>query len=492
MDPKYDTLDNLFRKHLSDETPDNQWNVPEDNIFQKAIAQVDISRRKNYKVFTWLFLMMGVLMFLIVHEYRSVIKFRDLKQYTTRLEKIIQNEKKPIANKSAQTAAEPFLIDMKEGSSSSLRHIMQEVPSGVQKKESILDSKDAVGYGITKKGYETSSQTTRQDMVSGTNAEDVLEPSPRLNNASHVEENSTKQKLKISFTERLPMLPNSIVIPQREISEISVLPKTTISPTEKSNTTPWTIALLYGGNASWLTMRNVPFAMESKLTKYTNAQLSTGIHSWIQKKLSNRWSAAMGLGYQSYRNESELVNTMYYDEEKEIITSTGDPVYQTDVDMSNPLGEHRSITNVPLGQAMHQNDVILENLYIRQAFTVASFELGLDYTLWRTENIVLALGSGINYNVKVSMENDFDVNLFADGFEHHYQENVRAIGGFNDTFVAAHIRFMTAIKLDNHWSILAETRYGQSITSLRDSWPASGPQTYLHSLNVSLGLSYHF
>ncbi|MDQ3017273.1 MAG: hypothetical protein M3R25_11220, partial [Bacteroidota bacterium] len=296
----------------------------------------------------------------------------------------------------------------------------------------------------------------------------------------------------LSITDKLPATPSSINVEERIIPALNIAPDITNRQAENNNLHSWSVGLVGSVNSSWLTMSHVPVSMERQLSKYDNAQTSSGFKAFGRKNLSDRWSLSIGMGYNKYKNQSEVVNTLYYDKNNEIITSGGEYIYNADLEMANPLGDHRSITKIILGQIMNQNDLITENLFIRQAFAVATFDLGLDYRLVNHKKFGLYTGAGIAYNVNIALKNEFDVTLSADGFNHHYQEAVNTLAGFRNTFASAYVKLAGDYQLHDRCSLFLETKFGQSIGSLRDSWPASGPKTYLNELNISIGAAYHF
>ncbi|MEO6131335.1 MAG: hypothetical protein ABIQ02_05775 [Saprospiraceae bacterium] len=493
MEPKYDRLDEFFRKQLSDTTPDASWNVPDDSIFENAISQVPVPSGKKKRRFVLFFLGLGVLMVFMIHEYTSAHKFDQLKLYTTKLEQIIQKSKEnsPAGSfiYSAQNSNDPEKTDL---SKASTIDAIQKMPSNPQIKASKIVTSNQSGMVMSKDGFNASSPRSYSGFQSVPFTTHLQDEDALIRDNATLAQQLQVQHRQLSLTDKLPAIPSSINVTERIIPALNIVPDLAICHAEKNNVHTWSVGLLGNVNSSWLTMSHVPVTMEKQLTKYDHAQTSSGIQAFVLKNLSDRWSLSFGLGYNQYKSKSEFVNTLYYDENNEIITVSGDHIYNADLEMTNPLGAHRSRTNIILDQSMHQNDLITENMFIRQTFTVASIDLGMDYRLVRDKKFGLYTGAGIAYNVNMALKNEFDVTLSANGFNHHYQEVVNTLGGFRKTFASAYFKLAGEYQLHDRWSLFIETKFGQSIGSLRDSRPASGPRTFLNDLHLSIGAAYHF
>ena len=468
-----DKLSEYFKKQLEDYSPDPNWNVPSDQLFDAAIS--DIPSAPTYKrylpLLLLLFIPIGLFIFGIAtfhsHENQKV-ELANLQQKIAQLDE--DNKRLNTALTNSNASFEKITLEnerLKKEISEQKTAINPNLSSNIKADKPIPGSYRAVeSFDNSKTSAQISETlTVIEDDLSNSNIE--VEERGLLTT-----ENIQSLTIKPQFTNAKYLLNEEIAIEEKQ----------------GRSTPQWRYNIAMVNNLSWLSMTDVPAQSESALTEYDKAHGCYGLKVGTEYLFNPRWSVYADLSFNRYQNRSSLQTDLFYDKTKE----NGEMV-ELELDIMNPFGSYYSPASFRVDSEINQNDLMQERANIRQHLSTLSLNVGLNYRVMETKKVNIAFGGGLGIVNKLSLKNEFDISLLHnDELKVNYLDETKELKGVNNHFVTGEVKASLEYKISNQSGLFIESTYLQSLTSLRDSWPASGPKTYLHSFNLATGLKFNF
>jgi hypothetical protein len=489
-----DNLNNFFRKNLEDYSPDASWNVPNDDVFINAIETVNKDSKPNRKLIL-LFLFFGFIAAFTLFEINRENKIDSLETTIVNLEEQIEElnhqnneDEENIMQSDNSIKSIDQNVDQKHANSSNV------------KKEIAISNSSPESHSIT------------HHQIINDNLEVVIpEVDPKVDELINDDFKSVTPSYISSLLskptepteESLAANPKNIL---RQLLAINQIPKQItsllgntieknidLSPyildKENINHNKWTIGAAFINNISWLSMTNVPAASENALTAYDQTHHCSGFKIAAEYQINKKLSVYGDVGYEGYKNQSDLNTDFFYDEK---YVNSND-IFETEIDLLNPLGDFSSLATFRVHASMNQNDVIVEETKIKQSLNVLTLKSGINYTLFDSKKVFAKVGLGVGIAAKTKLNNEFNVSLYNNNeLMTNYSEETESMKGVNNFFIMGEAKATLGYKLSDKFNITLESAYNRSLSSLRDSAPANGPQTYLHALSLSTGISYNF
>jgi hypothetical protein len=240
-------------------------------------------------------------------------------------------------------------------------------------------------------------------------------------------------------------------------------------------------------------MKNIPENPGANLYAYDNDQPGAGVYAFIEKPLSKRFSIQAGLGYQYYQNQSILENQFLFDEDNVTMTSGGEEIYQTPLNVINPLGDYSTMIGFRVSDEMQQNDIISEYTSMKQNLHIVHLDLGLGYQVISIDRFDISIGAGLGLGYLAGLKNDFSISCYHNGeLQNSQTESPKNLSDSQKWYGQAIGKINVMYHLNSNTGLMLESQYRSGITSLRRGTEVNGSQTYIHALGLSVGLSHSF
>lgn len=526
MENNYNKLDDFFKKQLADETPDPSWNVPDDSLFENAMYSVN-TRRKNQSK-KYILILLPILILLSVgtiglYEYNRFNKINELNLKVAALENTLSSINTPsnsVEDKQiSKFSNDSFANKLNKNSDGKLRINEAEVKPFVQmnkvdysvnmlkksanpwtfeKEKPLLNLKNP-GVSIKTKslnnlyiniasGEVVNSVSKTIDWV----APDEIPhetSSNSLLSAMEANEEAINERSSLSI-DGISIL-NGNLLPISKIA-LSFPPlATTETVMAKSDFPKWSSTVAISANNSWLTMANIPLGDMESVKGYDKGHFCGGANLGLSYNFSKKWRLDALVSYNKYRNNSRSSYAFFADENEILTNSSGEKMYFSDLIVMNAIGEYSSPIMFRVDDDMVENELIQESAIISQNLDVLGLNLGLSYGIFHLNRLNIYGGAGMGFNSILRLENTFDVSLFMDDkLMYNYKEETMALEKINTFYFSAYLKAGIDYKIARKWTINWENNYNSGFSSLRDSAPNPGPQTYLHAFHSALGIRY--
>ncbi len=541
MEDKQNKLDRFLRRLLNDTSEDQNWNVPDDAIFEKAMRTVVNEKKKKRK--TWLLIPLFLLSGLVVNEY---LHNRQIKMLEGKINHLEDSLSVASQNEDAITSA---LLNNQGGESTpstifsnGSQHI-QATPSGdaiPSSTESNLNiaiptSPLSSTAGNTSKVRTIQNTQTKPNPIapetdpSFLQAQSLTSPIARPANALSTlpvpektitddpSGNNTTNPLTDENGKAGDVAPKALSgitsadhwmtapIPSLDVKGLVVetnLPLVLhVTPDNEQglvqlnppSNSVMRYGLLVGTNQSWLTMKNIPLNEDAYLHDYENSHPGTSLYGFVNKSISSKFSWQTGLSYQVYQNRSILESQFLFDSDHIVQAPNGDAMYQTQLDLINPLGDYTAPLEFRVTDQMEEEDVLEEYTTIEQTLQSVMMDLQVRGTILTVKNLRISLGTGLGLAYRSGLKNTFNVSTYHNNILQKTQTeapdhltNVRRwyaqwLGNINLEY-----------HLTNRFGFILATQYNRGLTSIRHTPNTTGPLTFVHAFSVSAGLTHNF
>lgn len=499
MKKENQNIDEYFKKKLDQDVFPEGWNVPSDEIFSAAISDINAAkgnsnRRKLFILFIVLF---GLSLFSIYgYNYwfassnNSSISSEDLQiaEFQTKIETL---ESEVLALKNAQTS---------EGQNASTESQLNQVEnnqesshtiSGVKSKNEIIQLSQTENYN-NRQNFTTNEELEERSGVQLEISTEIKDDSSS-DNANFIvslqddQNDDTKWNSSLLSRHRLELLsrkydPKKIVL---------TLPSVVENNKESIDRSDWSIQALTGINLSWMAMDNIPVGEMDALTEYDQAHVCTTNQLSLVYEPISRWNFNIDLGFSRYLNRSVANYNLFFQEDQVSIDNQGYKRYETEVEMMNPVGSYGAMIRFDVEADMQQNELIKESINTTQQLDYLSLGLSANYTLLNRGNWNLYGGLGATLWQNIRTNSSFEVSLYMkDELKYESIETTNNLSNVNSRFVSLSGQVGAIYDLTSSLSLIINTTYQHGITSIRNSSPAPGPQTFLHALQPLVGVRY--
>ncbi len=523
MDDKHNNLDDFLRDQLNDGSENPSWNVPGDHVFENAINALPEKKKNNRR--GWIILPLLFLVVFIGREYMHLHQVNKLETKITSLEE----------SASSQSSSNLIESDLADNKNSSLLTIESE--QGVTALSALDQSNtNSSAINIENSLTRTSSSTSNNSvdikqklvLADPINNKGIALSSPHIrvgNNLPTINLNPTKSSNQSSFsltsnvenqtnaildseensnttmgdafklwiTPQLYALPISGIKLNFDSHEILVSTAPNINKTRANKFTPMRYGVLIGGNQSWLTMKNIPANPNMKLYDYDNNQSGSGAYAFIEKPLSNKLSIQAGMGYQQYRNQSVLEDQFLFDNNSVTVMPDGTSMYQTSIDVINPLGDYSTMLSFRISDQMEENDIIKEYTSMKQKLNTVHFDLSLGYKILSLDRFDFSLGAGLGVGYLGGLKNEYSISGYHNAvLQSTTTENPNRLSDSQKWYGQAIGKINITYHLTDHLGLLLESQYRGGINRMRRGTEDNGSQTYIHAFTFSAGLSHSF
>jgi hypothetical protein len=542
MEDKFNKLDNFLRRHLHDASENQNWNVPDDAIFEKAMRTVAEGNKKKRR--GWILIPLLFAGALIVGEF--IVHNREVKALQGKITNLENNLARESADPELTSATSPNLQDENLTQPSASPNLNQETtnpvssgghtPStnqtpnantafsthGAKPSGGSLSNSSSVDHGSAKHNPESSSTKNSNNSgqektaMGGTANTKAL---PAASATAHSERNnptlgtasspipaggSTNEELsneQISentlaagwVTNPIGILSKSGVEKEETVVLIPLSDPTVSTPAKSNPLYVMQFGLLLGANQSWLTMKNIPPGGSANLYAYDNSQPGFSMNAFVNKPFSPKFSWQAGLGYHVYNNKSVLEDEFLLDMDNVTPMPNGELMYQSDYNLVNPIGEYSMLLEFRVSDQMHENDTVVEYTTIEQTFQSVMLDLGVQYDVLTLGDFKISLGTGLGLGYRAGLKNAFNVSTYHNDI---LQKNEMETPDYLNMVNRWHLQWLGNVNFTYYptrrLGIILATQYNTGLTSIRDGGSANGPLTFLHAFSLSAGVTHSF
>lgn len=541
MEDKHNKLDRFLLRHLNETSEDQNWNVPDDAIFEKAMRAVANEKKKTRK--TWLLIPLFLLSGLAVNEYLHNRQIKMLEGKINHLEDSL----------SAASQSEDVITSDQRNSQGGESTLSTISSNGIQPIQ-VLPFYDAIPHSTAsnlKDALPTSPLNTADGTTStvGTIQNKQTKPNPTApdtdfsflqaqsltstvagptNAISTLSEpqNTLKDDTSDNNTTYPFMNENGKIgdvapktlslitsdthwmtapIPSREVKELVVktnLPlvfhnapdvEQGLVQTNTPSNFVMQYGLLAGTNQSWLTMKNIPPNEDAYLHDYKNSQPGTSLYGYVNKSISSKFSWQTGINYQVYHNRSILESQFLFDSDLVFQAPNGDSMYQTHHDLINPLGDYIAPLEFRVTDQMEEEDVLEEYTTIEQTLQCVMMDLQIRGTILTLNNLRISLGTGLGLAYRSGLKNTFNVSTYHNNILQKTQtEAPDHLANVRRWYVQWLGNINLEYSITNRFGVIMATQYNRGLTSIRNTPNTTGPLTFVHAFSVSAGLTHNF
>lgn len=480
MEDNYDKLDEFFRRQMSDSTPDPSWNVPDDSLFESAIAEVHHAQ----KGFNWKrllivvpFLFLGTLG---IYEYQKEIAYDQLKSELTSLQDEVEALNASVQTMQGEIDDQELQVTNLKTENMDLQQELSDVNgrlNGSVRSQQVLSNK--LNKSLLSAGVLSDQVKLLKDQL------DEVQIAALATQAS-----SSKDVLTINAIPALAFGP--IALLNNNIDPISIKAQSLTSIPNKNKFNPaWSIGADAVINNSWVTMTDLPSTEVEQLGGYKNANTGFGTQVMMEYQATPRWSFNGGLAYNRFENRSSFEASFFFDTKYIEQDDSGNDVYVVELEMKNPYGDYDSEATFRVSQDMRQNCLVEEFTQVRQKLDVVTLSAGAKYRLIDQPKYGIYVGAGLGVNAITFLRNEFDVSLvMASTLRHNYRDVTYDMDGLNRVYATGSLSAGFNYKINDRLSFNLEGQYNKGLTSIRDSWPNSGPNTFVQNVASNIGLRY--
>ena len=490
-----DNLYRLFRRKFKNPSQEEMdWVQPDDMIFENVLNELS-EEDDNKKPLFWMF-GYGVLILLFISIpflYSSLNGSGTNNLYA-------DNEVAPTSISSEQENIQVLSNVVTEDIQNQL--INNSVEPVVSKEQKIQESNPESAKLSTKL-----SSTSRADSKSSALFNDQLERSKtNLNTESGIS--------KVSEVRNTEIVDNLIELPRIDVNKINQIidlsfvpndislfsvnltlpdaPQLSVIKEEPNNKKSRSIFLAAGYSSSVINHPTGRLSNDMLMTGHDEWRSGWNISFGYQKDLSDKWSLQTFASFNHITLESLTTCSVNYDSNNEYMHD-GVTMYQTDLNLITPTtGFVDNVEFVIEDVAMNDNDMLTNNLNIKQDISLISTNVGISYQLLGSDRFTLDIGFAGGLDLIIRNQELMNVELMVD--DHMlFEKDKEWVNHKGINRIGANIGFNLRAnwKLSDQYSIFFSPTYRQSITSIR-SEDLLEERSYFNIYQISTGVSYRF
>jgi hypothetical protein len=496
MEDKFNKLDNFLRRHLHDTSENQNWNVPDDAIFEKAMRTVAEGKKKKRGGLILLPFFLAAA--LLVSEY--IVHNREVKMLQGKITTLEDNLSRESADddlapstksSSATGSMVSTTSDVDHGQTktnpSTARRNNQNKPGQGKTTAETLATANAIPPSSS------SALNSNVDEASSSSVDHSVSPmESKPGESAH--ENITNTSLTNTWVTNPIRALEAGGVEKETTPVLIILPDPVVSQqTESSPVYAMQFGLLLGANQSWLTMKNIPPTGNAYLHEYDNSQPGFSMNAFVNKPFSPKFSWQAGLGYNVYNSKSILEDQFLLDLDNVTPMPDGQYIYQTDYNLVNPIGEYSMMLDFRMSGNMQENDTIVEYTTIEQTFQSVMLDLGIHYDLVTLGDFKVTLGTGLGLGYRSGLKNVFNVFTY---YNDILQKKEMETSDYMYNVNRWHLQLLGNVNLayypTKRLGIILSTQYNGGLTSIRGGGSDNGPLTFIHAFSLSAGISHGF
>jgi hypothetical protein len=460
-DNKHNELDELFRSRILDEGQEEaSWNLPSDEVFDKAMATVNSdSGNKRKFIFFWISgISLAVLLLgLTFWNIRTMDSIDEKMDQIIELQKINSDQERLMEDNGRMTN--------EGGLSTSNNGLLKEEKSELI--ENSIPRKTDINKGTSPKAGSKAIKNSVFDWPPeflDSNAEDVLP-------ISIIEHNKAGSLPQGSASLLFDLRSKSIVNwPQDESISTGGIPLGPISKHKEKPIRSNQYGIYYGPNWSTYKMTSSN-AMAANLKKYDQWYGGLDLGIFGSSRLKSRWQFLYGLNYSELNNESQYESEHLYNKSMETTNNQGQKVYTTKVDVFSTTGLHSENMELSIGSTdIADQDILLETTNINDQLKTLKLDFGLSFSLFSNTRWSTNIHSKIGLNYLLEAQEQMTTRVY------HQTEmleeqllNFASTAQFNPMFISSALGLTTQYKLSKHWALGLNIEGQQSLQSIQGS-----------------------
>lgn len=428
----------------------SQWNVPEEQIFDRAIHRLSLNNKPTEK---------RRVLWLLVVLLCGIIGG----QYVYYQQKLADLEEKIIA---AVPTVQP------DSSPATLSSVVKKDPA------SDLTEPGPVRVVTSNAGIQKNNSTkpVTQPILALPDEPHPISPDVALKSSGHP----------AHFPPLLPAIQFELVqIPQ---IIVTMIPSTSVTANAWPLSEKWQIGMGLKSGLARLTMQVPQPSATMQLTRYDEWQPHGGLVFTAARSLSPVLKLRTEVSYTRYKNRSHLHDQYRYNPQEEFTSSNGEKYYLTQHMLATPIGD----TEMKMGFAMQtptSSDHIINETAVRQNLHTLALQIGPELTLagrksWRWHiggggGIHAITGTKTKMDIRLSMQN----KVMLEASEQPYmQTNTR------HNFLSSYFHGGWSVNLTKNFIWQTDLRFTQGLSSLRLKPDHTAPSTYLQEMAFRTGI----
>ncbi len=521
---KHDELDKLMRSRLLDDSPaDNQWNVPPDDVFEKAIAAIPEKPKKDrrFLLFIPLFLFLSIATYFALNTYNKIdnleaeiVRLKNEKEQNVlsalpseeKIEnktvtnnnssinggappaitaKTITGRYEPVAGTSTNISSKPST-----GNVASTPALVHDKASFSAQAQATIKKPELIGSDVEIRRTPTNAATAT--VVSPVSSSQALAESAisfmEKTSEGHNTSGMNRQEMAVDEMALLEIVP--LAVEPGILNQLAPVSPPRIQSKSNNKTNIFVFA---GAHATALHMTNSkeePFS----LTGYDKSQWSYQLGIGVERKIAPKLVGRVTLDFMRFANKSYYQGQFLYDKNNEQINTDGSVDYVSSIKIESPVHsmEHQAKFRVD-DQVLQHNDIMDNKTDIDQWFSALGASLGLEYTVARFGNLNATLGGGLHAQYVTSYVEHLNMKLYHQGSMMLDQNmDSSSPSNINRTLASVYVNAGLNYAISKHFSLNLLGEYDHGISSIRPSTPDDDASAYLRSLRLSLGLKYSF
>ncbi len=253
------------------------------------------------------------------------------------------------------------------------------------------------------------------------------------------------------------------------------------------------VSLSAGQNFSSFSMTNTG-GSDASLTRYNRYYSGAGLSISLEYILNDKWSFTLSGAYSQLNNRSLLVYRMNYNSSNEHSDPAGNSIYETELTLETPLGSLRRSAEVPMSDLkMNDGDKILSSTTISQDLKVTTSQAGVRYYLARAGKwqAFSGIGAGLDYIIRSDSDMHSEISM-KDHIMKEMDSSTSELDYLQKRYATAHLEAGLKYQVGNRVNLLVDTKFRQSLTSLRDPGHDKGPKTFLQQFRTAIGVELEF
>ncbi len=475
-----DSLFKFFRSKLNDSANfAEEWTTPPDDIFDKAIQEVGLLRQKRRRklLIPWM-LALGLLI-MVSGSYLIYTQLIQTKQRVDQLEERVHNLESTTEMANIEDASSDPELGL------------------VDKVSSIISNQ----VTLPNQNY---NKVNDRDEFRNTNRGQVAEralPIEALQSGQATLEETQKQQLGMADGRASIAVDDLVMISQRMPSLLTLdapviqsdLGITGHPKMEGKYKGRYLVSLSGGQNFSSFSMTNTG-GSDASLTRYDRYYTGGGLNISLEYLLNDKWSVVLSGAYSQLNNRSLLVDRMNYNSSNEHSDPAGNSIYETELTLETPLGSLRRSAEVPMNDLkMNDGDKILSSTTISQDLEVTSGQVGVRYYLARAGKwqAFSGIGAGLDYIIRSDSDMHSEISM-KDHIMKEMDSSTSELDYLQKRYATAHLEAGLKYQVGNRVNLLVDTKFRQSLTSLRDPGHDKGPKTFLQQFRTAIGVELEF
>jgi hypothetical protein len=222
----------------------------------------------------------------------------------------------------------------------------------------------------------------------------------------------------------------------------------------------------------------------------------SGVHAGLgmNYSLTRRLRLDVNVMMSELQNRSTYRDKMQYHKANETTDINGQLIYREQMQMESPIGQFVNEAQFSLdGKEIAEESEMDNYTSIKQDFTVAVLQAGLDYLFLQRGRVSAFLGGGMGVNYFFGLDQCMNTRLSFEGSKlMDASYDMKPGSNSNATYLSLYGRAGVEYRLGARLVMRLQGHYDRSLGSIRHPGSDSDVKTYLNSFRTSLVVGYSF